>query len=310
MNPSQYVASTRQYLAHTPNPLIQQAPRFTSLTHRFTSLTHQDVVGISVDARGWPLTLRLLRPASLLGLIYVYRFGYSLGVLQAQIEDERMSDMQRQHGAMRAQRGVLGCLRRVLILQAPALLTTACVAAALADQGAIGLCLIASVAVAILVASSRRGAAWATAPALLCQRGLRVAVAGAVACIALSWLMLQYGLQVAWLRSMLGTRALGWLAWAGLQLPPLPVDVATLERGLRCKTGMLVAVTLLTAAAGCGAADMVSFFPPSQPLIFGGVCLIVCLLCTIAATCAAACAVMCHCQSRHCCCDSALDSQR
>lgn len=210
----------------------------------------QDVVGISVDARGWALTRRLLRAASLLGLIYVYRFGYSLGVLQAQLEDERMSDMQRQHSAMRAQRGLLGCVRRVLILQSPALLATACVGAALADQGAIGLCLVAAVSLAVVLSCSGRGASWAMSPALLTQRMLRVVVAGSVACVALAWLLCQYAVQVSWLRSMLQARAVAWLTWAGLTLPPLPVDVDTLERGLRFKTGMLVAVTLLTAAAG------------------------------------------------------------
>ncbi len=52
------------------------------VTHTTTHMCTQDVVGIRVDAKGWALTVRLLRPAALLGLIYVYRFGYSLGVLQ------------------------------------------------------------------------------------------------------------------------------------------------------------------------------------------------------------------------------------
>lgn len=39
----------------------------------------QDVVGINTDHKG--LSVRLLRSASLLGLLYLYRFGFVVGVL-------------------------------------------------------------------------------------------------------------------------------------------------------------------------------------------------------------------------------------
>jgi hypothetical protein len=43
----------------------------------------QDVVGINTDHKG--LSTRLLRSASLLGIMYLYRFGFVVGVLHVSI---------------------------------------------------------------------------------------------------------------------------------------------------------------------------------------------------------------------------------
>lgn len=40
----------------------------------------QDVVGINTEHKG--LSVRLLRSASLLGMLHLYRFGYVVGTLQ------------------------------------------------------------------------------------------------------------------------------------------------------------------------------------------------------------------------------------
>lgn len=51
----------------------------------------QDVVGINTEHKG--LSVRLLRSASLLGMLHLYRFGYVVGILQVSILDILSTDV-------------------------------------------------------------------------------------------------------------------------------------------------------------------------------------------------------------------------
>lgn len=114
------------------------------------------------------------------------------------MDDARMSDMERQHAAYTAQRGILGLIRRLLILHAPKLLVLACLTASIADPGALGLSLVTGVVFAVVWVCTRHTPAGALAPVLYSWRVVRVVVVGLVAGVSSCWLLVQYATQVCW----------------------------------------------------------------------------------------------------------------
>lgn len=195
----------------------------------------KDIAGIDAFATGTALALRLLRPLVLLGAVHLLQFGYSVGSLQAQQEEHARlmgSSSQRSH----SQRGMLPLLKRFLILHSSKLLAVAAFAAAMQQPGAIGSILV----VGIVMLTPLLGG-----PQARSRRPLLLASIMAVETVAVAWLLMEYSIQIHWLRNLLGPidgLVVQMLQWAGLR--PVETGAANLEAVLRMKFFVLVAIVL------------------------------------------------------------------
>lgn len=154
-------------------------------------LLAQDVVGINDTAVGWDLTLRLLRPVLLLGALHFYRFGYAIGTLDMQVQQQQpQSAEDAARDALKAQCGNFALVRRLLILHSGKLVALAVFWAAMQFPGALGWLLVAGlVATAPLLGGGRARDSQG--------RRLMTAALWAAGFLAAVWLVAQYAFQVS-----------------------------------------------------------------------------------------------------------------
>lgn len=102
----------------------------------------RDVLGIATHPGRRELAARLLRPLAVLACLAVYRWLFALGTLRRQLEGQVLGPEGVERERLNAQYGLLGFLKRLLILHASKLIVVACFAASMQLPGAIGALII------------------------------------------------------------------------------------------------------------------------------------------------------------------------
>ncbi|CAL8464921.1 g4456 [Coccomyxa elongata] len=195
----------------------------------------EDVVGINTEHKG--LSVRLLRSASLLGMLHLYRFGYVVGTLQAQHERNSLSSAEQERRKLQAQRGICALATRFFILHASKIVTFMLFWAAMQHPGGFGWILT----VSLVLLSPLLGGPKAT---MNRRQALVHFSILATTLVTATWMLGQYATQVQWICDRAGppdglpariVRYLGLLSCGSGQ---------TLEMLLRAKCLILIAITL------------------------------------------------------------------
>ncbi|KAL6770350.1 hypothetical protein ACKKBG_A34605 [Auxenochlorella protothecoides x Auxenochlorella symbiontica] len=196
----------------------------------------RDVLGIATHPSRRELAARLLRPLAVLACLAVYRWLFALGTLRRQLEGQVLGPEGVERERLTAQYGLLGFLKRLLILHASKLIVVACFAASMQLPGAIGALIICGVVAIPPLLWAQRLAPGETA------RMYRTLLA--IQLVAGAWTILQYSVEIAWVQGLIDLHSLrAWVAWLGLEAgDPSQHDTGHLQRLLTWKVLVLVTV--------------------------------------------------------------------
>jgi hypothetical protein len=181
------------------------------------------------------LSLRLLRPVFILACIYVFRKLYSLGILHRQLAYAAVTEEEYQQQRVAKQWRLGAFFKRLLILHAPKLVVFVAFAAAMQDPSALGWVLVLGVVLIPPFVPLHSTFATTAARAMLV----------AVYLVSALWLLVQFIIQMPWIRSALDLSiyAQDMLTWLGIDYTTSSTN-SLLESLLRWKALLLAAVAL------------------------------------------------------------------
>lgn len=213
------------------------------LPEHIVNVVHE-ALGFEVGLGSGIRLLRLMRPISLLALLFVYRCVYALGMYErwkkrndgVDEADPMTAAVQLLHHA-----STLGLFQRLLILLAHPVLVLVCFGAVVHHPSAVGLGLLVVGVVSCMLlgkgSREKRG----------CQRQAASLVVVVVQVVVAAWLVMMYAYQIAWLRHLFAPSDSSYLVqllgWVGLRIIP-PDHPSRLLRSINWKCVVLGAATL------------------------------------------------------------------